>query len=210
MSEYEGLTVRELKELLAERDLPVSGKKADLIIRLEESSEETESEAEADEFEEEFEDEFEEWDDEESVHTARQKPELDDELKAALSMRADQKKKQPKFRRQEWYRYKRLARSGWRKPHGMDSKQRKNLKYRSPMARVGYGKVAAARGLHPSGFSEVLVHNARDLDGVDAASQAVRIAAGVGGLKRLQIHERADEMGLRILNRRDLKARGDV
>lgn len=92
----------------------------------------------------------------------------------------------------------------------MDSKQRKNLKYRSPMARVGYGKVAAARGLHPSGFSEVLVHNARDLDGVDAASQAVRIAAGVGGLKRLQIHERADEMGLRILNRRDLKARGDV
>jgi large subunit ribosomal protein L32e len=210
MSEYEGLTVRELKELLAERDLPVSGKKADLIIRLEESSEETESEAEADEFEEEFEDEFEEWDDEESVHTARQKPELDDELKAALSIRADQKKKQPKFRRQEWYRYKRLARSGWRKPHGMDSKQRKNLKYRSPMARVGYGKVAAARGLHPSGFSEVLVHNARDLDGVDAASQAVRIAAGVGGLKRLQIHERADEMGLRILNRRDLKARGDV
>jgi len=210
MSEYEGLTVRELKELLAERDLPVSGKKADLIIRLEDSSEEPESEAEAEEFEEEFEDEFEEWDDEESVHTARQKPELDDELKAALSMRADQKKKQPKFRRQEWYRYKRLARSGWRKPHGMDSKQRKNLKYRSPMARVGYGKVAAARGLHPSGFSEVLVHNARDLDGVDAASQAVRIAAGVGGLKRLQIHERADEMGLRILNRRDLKARGDV
>jgi large subunit ribosomal protein L32e len=125
-------------------------------------------------------------------------------------MRADQKKKQPKFRRQEWYRYKRLARSGWRKPHGMDSKQRKNLKYRTPMARVGYGKVAAARGLHSSGFSEVLVYNAMDLDGIDSATEAVRIAAGVGGLKRLQIHEKADEMGLRILNRRDLKARGDA
>ena len=78
------------------------------------------------------------------------------------------------------------------------------------MARVGYGKVAAARGLHSSGFSEVMVYNAEDLVDIDSATEAVRIAAGVGGLKRLQIHEKADEMGLRILNRRDLKSRGDV
>ena len=80
---------------------------------------------------------FEEWDD---FHTARQKPVLDDSMEAALSMRADQKKKQPKFRRQEWFRYRRLSKTGYRKPKGKDSKMRKNLKYRSPMARVGYGK----------------------------------------------------------------------
>ena len=34
---YENLTVAELKELLRERGLPVSGKKADLIARLSES-----------------------------------------------------------------------------------------------------------------------------------------------------------------------------
>ena len=37
MSELSDLTVAELKELLKEAGLPVSGKKADLIARLEEA-----------------------------------------------------------------------------------------------------------------------------------------------------------------------------
>ena len=36
MSDYSKMTVAELKELLKEAGLPVSGKKADLIARLEE------------------------------------------------------------------------------------------------------------------------------------------------------------------------------
>ena len=35
---YEKMTVAELKELLREANLPVSGKKSDLILRLNESS----------------------------------------------------------------------------------------------------------------------------------------------------------------------------
>ncbi len=34
MSEHEDMTVAELKDVLRERDLPLSGKKADLIGRL--------------------------------------------------------------------------------------------------------------------------------------------------------------------------------
>ncbi len=278
MSEYDDLTVAGLKELLVKRGLPVSGRKADLILRLEaadadaepevdskadadadtdvdtdadteadsgedadadedaddgadgdadedagedadedadedageDADEDADEDAGEDDFDDEFDDEFEDWDDEESIHTARQKPELDDSTKAALAMRSAQSKKQPKFRRQEWYRYKRLSRTGWRKPKGMDSKQRKNLKYRSPVARVGYGKVADARGLHPSGFREVMVHKPADLDAIDAATEAVRIGARVGGRKRLQIHTKADELGLRILNRRDISERGEA
>ena len=37
MSEYDNMTVAELKELLKDAGLPVSGKKADLIARLEEA-----------------------------------------------------------------------------------------------------------------------------------------------------------------------------
>jgi hypothetical protein len=37
---YEDMTVAELKVILKERDLPVSGKKADLIERLSQSAEE--------------------------------------------------------------------------------------------------------------------------------------------------------------------------
>jgi large subunit ribosomal protein L32e len=231
---YENLTVAELKELLKERGLPVSGKKADLIARLSEGEEtaeeapeepqeeaqtdvpdETPSEDETSEEEDDYEEDdyeeeegdFEEWDE---LHTARQKPVLDDSTKSALKMRSEQSKKQPKFRRQEWFRYRRLSKTGYRKPRGDDSSMRKNRKYRSPMARVGYGKVAAARGLHPSGFEEVLVHKADHLDGLDPERQAVRIGSSVGNRKRSRIHERADELGLRVLNRRQIDKRGDL
>ena len=141
-------------------------------------------------------------DDEEYIHVAKQKPVLDDARKAALEARSAQQKSQPKFRRQEWFRYRRLSRTGWRKPKGMQSSQRLNRKYRSPMARVGYGKIAAARDLHPSGFEEVLVHRPEDLDGIDPSVQAARVGGTVGGRKRVLIHERADELGIRVLNRR--------
>ena len=223
MMDYEGKTVAELKELLRAAELPVSGKKAELIARLQEAgdapaaveetvevSEDIADDVEIDEVDDDFEGEElyeDEWDD---FHTARQKPVLDDATKEALATRAAQKKKQPAFRRQEWFRYKRLSRTGWKKPRGDDSSQRKNRKYRSPMVRIGYGKITDARGLHPSGFEEVLVSAAGDLDGLDPERQAVRISASVGNRKRASIHDRADDLGLRILNRRRFARKGDL
>ena len=217
---YENMTVAELKELLRDANLPVSGKKSDLISRLNESSNSSEEvveevedvveeveDVEEDAFDEDEEFFDEEWDE---IHTARQKPVLDDETKANLSKRAAQMKKQPKFRRQEWYRYYRLARTGWRKPKGMQSKQRLNMKYRTPMVRVGYGKIAAVRGLHPSGFEDILVNQPSDLDGLDPERQAIRIGASVGNRKRANIHDRADDLGLRVLNRRKINRKGDL
>tara|TARA_A100001037_G_scaffold294702_1_gene312828 strand:- start:2203 stop:2835 length:633 start_codon:yes stop_codon:yes gene_type:complete len=207
MSEYTDMTVAELKELLKDAGLPVSGKKADLIARLEEA--EAHDDDVEDEIVDEDDDDFddydddEDWDDdEEYFHVAKQKPVLDDATKAALEARKAQSKSQPKFRRQEWFRYRRLSRTGWRKPKGLQSSQRLNRKYRSPMARVGYGKIAAARNLHPSGFEEVLVYRPEDLDGIDPSVQAARVGGTVGGRKRVLIHERADELGIRVLNRR--------
>jgi large subunit ribosomal protein L32e len=211
MSDYEDMTVAQLKELLKEAGLPVSGKKADLIARLQEGADEPSpveeesaaEEEEDDDFDSDYEDE-DDWDDDDydEEHIARQKPVLSEELKAALALRAAQKKATPSFRRTEWFRYKRLSRSGWRKPHGMDNKQRRNFKYRGSLVRIGHGKVNAASGLHPSGFEEVMVHNTRDLDQIDAETQAARIGATVGGRKRENIHARADELGIRVLNRR--------
>jgi len=207
MSELSDLTVAQLKELLREAGLPVSGKKAELIVRLEESdldkSDDIEEEIEEEDDDFDDYDDEEDWDDEEEYfHVAKQKPVLDEATQAALDARKAQKKVQPKFRRQEWFRYSRLKRTGWRKPKGYQSSQRMNRKYRSPMARVGYGKIASVRNLHPSGFEEVLVHRPEDLDGIDPAVQAARVGSTVGGRKRVFIHERADELGIRVLNRR--------
>tara|TARA_B100000900_G_scaffold416032_1_gene448621 strand:+ start:11209 stop:11874 length:666 start_codon:yes stop_codon:yes gene_type:complete len=215
--EYGNMTVAELKALLKEQGLPVSGKKADLIERLsqatgdeesevvEETIEETVEESSEEDFDEEDDnwDEDDDWDEDEvEGHVAKQKPILSDDMKAALALRHEQKKKTPSFRRTEWFRYKRLSRSGWRAPHGMDSKQRRNYKYRSSLVRVGHGKVAAARGLHPSGFREVMVQNTADLDNIDPETEAARVGRSVGGRKREQIYSRADELGIRVLNRR--------
>ena len=214
MSDYENMTVAQLKELLKEAGLPVAGKKADLIARLqdndggadsasEEVVEEATQEEQEDSYEEDYEDE--DWDDDDDYveeHVARQKPVLSDEIKEALALRAAQKKATPSFRRTEWFRYKRLSRSGWRKPHGMDNKQRRNFKYRGSLVRIGHGKINTASGLHPSGFQEVMVHNTADLDQIDAETQAARVGSTVGGRKRELIHSRADELGIRVLNRR--------
>jgi len=45
------------------------------------------------------------------------------------------------------------------------------------------------------------VHNERQLDGLDATKQAVRIAHAVGSRKREMIEKACDEKGLRVLNR---------
>jgi large subunit ribosomal protein L32e len=211
---YEDMTVAEIKALLKEAGLRVSGKKSELIERLTDAPEESEVAEQAveevvetiddsaDDVEEDDWDD-DDWDDEEDEgHVAKQKPVLSDEMKIALALRVEQKKKTPAFKRTEWFRYKRLSRSGWRAPHGMDNKQRRNYKYRSSLVRVGHGKVAAARGLHPSGFREVMVHNTGDLEVIDPETEAARVGKTVGGRKREQIYSRADELGIRVLNRR--------
>lgn len=223
--DYESKTVSELKELLKARGLKVGGKKAELVERLveddqsgpapidekapstEESPDQDFELDDAEGFEEEFYDD--DWEDDEE-YSPKQKPMLDEETKAALIVRKTQRASMPKFRRQEWFRYFRLARTGWRKPNGLQSKQRLNMKYRTPMVRIGHRKVASVRGLHPSGFEEVLVKNPSDLDGLNPETQAVRISAAVGNRKRTIIHTRADQLGLRILNRRRIQRKGDL
>jgi len=203
--DYESMTVAQLKELLKERDLPVSGKKGELVARLLDSeggaapvAEDAPAAADDDDS---WDDE--DWDDDEDdVYVVKQKPVLDEATKEALALRAAQKKKTPSFRRTEWFRYKRLSRSGWRAPHGMDNKQRRNFKYRGSLVRIGHGKVAAARFLHPSGFQEVMVQNVVDLEAIDPETQAARVGGTVGGRKREHIYSRADELGIRVLNRR--------
>lgn len=135
---------------------------------------------------------------EEGGYFAAPKVELDDETRRLFEQRKAYK--MPKFRRQEWFRYKKLGEK-WRKPKGIHSKMRRRYKYRPPMAAVGYRTPKKVRGLHASGFEEVLIHNPTQLEGLDPKTQAARVGATVGYKKRLDIEKKASELGIHILNR---------
>ena len=117
----------------------------------------------------------------------------------ALKARKRAKKKKPDFVRPESWRYVRLK-ENWRKPRGLDHKVRRKIKGWPPGVSVGYKGPKAARGLHPSGYKEVLVHNAKELSKVDPKSEAARIAHTVGKRKRAQIIAEAKKKKVFILN----------
>ena len=135
------------------------------------------------------------------THKPKAKPQLDDESQKALSKRNAANRKRPAFKRQNWFRYKRLG-TAWRKPRGMHSKMRMRRKYRPPVVSTGYRGPVAARGLHPSGFAEVLVHRPEELEALDGKLEAARVAATVGDRKREAIEARAAELDIRVLNSR--------
>jgi len=122
----------------------------------------------------------------------------------ALALRRRLKSKKPRFRRQESWRYKRVS-EVWRKPDGVDSKMRRKKKGWPKSVEVGYRGPKAARGLHPSGYAEVLIRTVGDVDEVNPKAQAIRIAHAVGARKRIEITARARERGVHVLNPREVE-----
>ena len=122
----------------------------------------------------------------------------------ALKARKRAKQKKPEFLRSESWRYSKLSES-WRRPRGLDHKMRRKIKGWPPMVSTGYKGPKVARGLHPSGYREVLVHNTKEVNELDPKTQAARIAHTVGRKKRAQIIAEARAKKLVVLNAKEVK-----
>jgi large subunit ribosomal protein L32e len=109
--------------------------------------------------------------------------------------------KKPIFKRQESWRYIRVK-PNWRKPKGKSSRMRRKIKGWPKLVSIGYGNKKELKNLHPSGYKPVIVYTIKDLEKINKETQAIVIAHTVGEKKRLQILEKAKELGLKVLNKK--------
>lgn len=127
--------------------------------------------------------------------------ELDDAARTLLRTRRALDRRRPIFGRQAANRYFRIGRDGaWRRPRGLQSKQRRHYGYRARIVRIGYRSPARVRGLVPSGFEPVIVRTSRDLEAIDGRTQAAVIARTIGTRRRVVLEEEARKLGIRVLN----------
>jgi len=107
-----------------------------------------------------------------------------------------------RFKRDGYGKKKQLSAS-WRRPRGLQSKQRAQKKAKGAHPTAGYGSPVAIRGLHPSGYQDILVFTPSELTGLDPETQAIRIGGTVGNKKREVMQDLARAAGLKILNPKD-------
>lgn len=120
-----------------------------------------------------------------------------------LEVRERIKERTPEFRRFESWRFVRIH-EPWRKPKGIDNHMRLSVKGWPHLVKIGYRVPKAVRYLHPSGYRDILVHNVAELEELSPDRDAARIASAVGRKKKIEIARRARELGIRVLNGRNL------
>ncbi|OAF69603.1 50S ribosomal protein L32e [Intoshia linei] len=106
------------------------------------------------------------------------------------------------FKRYQCTNFKRV-RPSWRKPHGIDSKLRKRFKGTPKQPKIGYGTDKRHRHICPDGFKHFLIHNVKELEPLmmNSKTYAAVIASNVSSLKRKSIVTRAQELGVRVVNK---------
>ncbi len=97
------------------------------------------------------------------------------------------------FKRQDYFRYKRLG-TKWRRPVGWQSKLRRKKGGSGRKVNVGYGT--------PGKMQPVVVYNINDLTN---NNKFIFISATVGARKALVIAEKAKEMGLTVCNMKKVR-----
>jgi large subunit ribosomal protein L32e len=123
------------------------------------------------------------------------------EIKRLIRVRVE---KGASFKRDGYGKKKQLSDS-WRKPRGQHNKQREQKKAKGALPKPGFGSPIAVRGMHPSGFFEVLITSVKELEGIDPKTHAIRIGATVGERTRVGLQEKAIAEGFKVLNARTAK-----
>ena len=116
------------------------------------------------------------------------------------------KKRVGKQLRFETDRHVRMAKS-WRKPRGIDCRVRRRYRGTIRMPKIGYGSNNKTKHLLPNYRKKFVVNNVAELDLLlmNKETYCAEIAATVGASKRIEILKRAEELSVRITNKKSAK-----
>jgi len=94
------------------------------------------------------------------------------------------------------------VKSSWRRPRGIDSRQRRKFKGLTSLVHIGYGSDKATRHRQPGGFYKFTIHNIKELEVLLMQNRkyAAEIAHNVSSRKRKEIVERAEQLNIKLLN----------
>ncbi|KAL9645539.1 hypothetical protein ABK040_000603 [Willaertia magna] len=123
--------------------------------------------------------------------------------KLKLKVQEHRKTKNKVFRRFDAHKFTRLARTSWRRPHGIDNPMRRHYRGHGAMVSVGFRSDRRVR-FHDKQTKLVpyVVNNVKDLEVLLLHSDkyAALIAHRTGAKKRKAIVERARELDIKVLN----------
>ncbi len=122
-----------------------------------------------------------------------------------LKLRKQLKAKKPDFIRQD-YQKRACIPLPWRRPRGLHSKMRHRFAGHRALVDPSYGSPKEVFGLHPSGFAPILVHTLNELGKINAKTQGAVLGSTLGLPKRMTLLTKAKELGVRILNVKDIDA----
>merc|ERR1712070_580604 len=94
------------------------------------------------------------------------------------------------------------VRASWRRPRGIDSRQRRKFKGLTSLVHIGYGSDKATRPRVPGGWYKFTIHNVKELEVLLMQNRkyAAEIAHNVSSRKRKEIVERAQQLNIKLLN----------
>ncbi|MEM4637588.1 MAG: 50S ribosomal protein L32e [Candidatus Woesearchaeota archaeon] len=119
------------------------------------------------------------------------------EIKKLLEVRKKIKSKKPVFVQQDYHKKKRLSKK-WKRPTGLQSKMRHQFKGYRRRVKQGWRSPVEVRGYHGKGLEFVIINNVSELNKVK--DKAIILSSTLGLRKKIQILEKAKELGLTVIN----------
>lgn len=109
--------------------------------------------------------------------------------------------KHPTFKRPNFDQRPRVK-DNWRKPHGIDSKQRQKIKWAGAVVNKGYRGEAKNRDKHPLGKKELYIRSLSDFEKFkgDMGGFVIRLQGTLSKRSKEIIRKKAVALKLKVLN----------